>query len=355
MAVMFYEEWLRRSRAGPRGPWLLAVDRTLKAYTVSPGALRFNALHAAVMAWMTEEEKAGKDVTSSSYRFNTNDAVTDLLVGLVEDQEGWDANPKEMVGKATLAAAKSHIARMDRPANFSNSVKIGKMFFDRKKLKPAKFPSKMLRKIVRHPAHPNVSFEGFSEGELAAGVRGWNDVLACNEQAIGLRAGSFFAVPVHFETWFGAADDAARKELRKRAKLFDLALRTRPITFVRRKSYEIHYVDKQVDPLGATEDETHSNGTYGYVWSAGNHTGGGVRVILYQKPFDEPCPYEGIAQTMIHELSHKFLGTDDEPVGGGPDVYGVAACKALAKKDPKSARNLADCWGYYYISAFKPL
>ena len=134
-----------------------------------------------------------------------------------------------------------------------------------------------------------------------------------------------------------------------RIDALDLALRTRPITFVRRKSYEIHYIDKQVDPLGATVDETNSNGTYGYVWSAGNHTGGGVRVILYQKPFDEPCPYEGIAQTMIHELSHKFLGTDDEPVGGGPDVYGVAACKALAKKDPKSARNLADCWGYYYI------
>jgi hypothetical protein len=47
---------------------------------------------------------------------------------------------------------------------------------------------------------------------------------------------------------------------------------------------------------------------------------------------------DSMFQTLVHELSHLVIGTDDEQ-------YGFDACLALARRAPARAQNNADSWG----------
>lgn len=49
---------------------------------------------------------------------------------------------------------------------------------------------------------------------------------------------------------------------------------------------------------------------------------------------------DSMFQTLVHELSHLVIGTDDEQ-------YGFAECQALAQTAPARAKNNADSWGYF--------
>jgi hypothetical protein len=51
-------------------------------------------------------------------------------------------------------------------------------------------------------------------------------------------------------------------------------------------------------------------------------------------------------QTLVHECTHLFLNTDD-------DAYGVHLCEMTAAKNPGTAKNTADCWGYF-VEEFRP-
>jgi hypothetical protein len=51
-------------------------------------------------------------------------------------------------------------------------------------------------------------------------------------------------------------------------------------------------------------------------------------------------PGDSMFQTLVHELSHLVLGTDDYE-------YGVADCLQLAHDNPLNARRNADSWGYF--------
>lgn len=49
---------------------------------------------------------------------------------------------------------------------------------------------------------------------------------------------------------------------------------------------------------------------------------------------------DSMFQTLVHELSHLVIGTDDEQ-------YGFVGCLGLARRDPAKAKNNADTWGYF--------
>ncbi len=51
-------------------------------------------------------------------------------------------------------------------------------------------------------------------------------------------------------------------------------------------------------------------------------------------------PADSMFQTLVHELTHMLVGTDDHE-------YGVNSCLALAKSSPYKAKDNADNWGYF--------
>ena len=83
-------------------------------------------------------------------------------------------------------------------------------------------------------------------------------------------------------------------------------------------------------------------GDYGYVWG-----------VFGIKPFDtiHLCEntltgkdVEFIAGTIVHEMSHRFAGTDD------PEPGGKAECNA---SDTKKAVNNAECYGQFAMQALR--
>lgn len=53
-----------------------------------------------------------------------------------------------------------------------------------------------------------------------------------------------------------------------------------------------------------------------------------------------PSPADSMFQTIVHELTHLIVGSDDHS-------YGVANCMALARTNPSKAKQNADNWGYF--------
>ena len=51
-------------------------------------------------------------------------------------------------------------------------------------------------------------------------------------------------------------------------------------------------------------------------------------------------------ETLVHELSHLLMGTNDE-VHDGETAYGARAAADLAGADPDSAKNNAENWGIF--------
>ncbi|WP_293002741.1 M35 family metallo-endopeptidase [Nevskia sp.] len=350
--IMSYDEWMRRTRRGltkPRSDELRRVDTALKAYSTSrgdPGTLE--ALSAAVAAWQQSKDDLFKSVR------NTDGAVTELVDGIIA------ALDQDKAGRQAQVKAVNNIARMNRPAGFLDEVRGGAKRLADGDL-DGKFARAGLATIVKDATYSNVSYEGFSDTELVKARKGWeNAFIGAKKATMGMRAvqmglatGGGQSTPerTRYTRWFGAANAQVVADMAQKASLMEMAMRTRPITFVHRPSVTLHYVNGN-DPLGPTQDEVIGPGVYGYVWSAGNHTGNGMRIVCNAEFLGDPCPYEGAAATVYHELTHKVLGTSDKSLAG-VTTYGIGDCTALARTDPASARNVADCWSYYAISFLK--
>ena len=53
--------------------------------------------------------------------------------------------------------------------------------------------------------------------------------------------------------------------------------------------------------------------------------------------------------TILHELSHKCIGTNDEQIAL-KDCYGAVLCAVMARVRPDLAITNADNWGYYFTA-----
>jgi len=84
----------------------------------------------------------------------------------------------------------------------------------------------------------------------------------------------------------------------------------------------------------------------GCVWSGAADCGIGIRLYVANlcKLSITEC-----TSMIIHELSHKILGTDDQLIDGS-SIYGAEECKALAASDPDQAVTIADNWAMFYMS-----
>jgi hypothetical protein len=76
------------------------------------------------------------------------------------------------------------------------------------------------------------------------------------------------------------------------------------------------------------------------------HVGSGMRMYLGPAFFRaDEGPIER-PQTVVHELTHKVLGTVDWDANGDA-AYGVKTCLDLARRSPAQALRNADSWAYY--------
>ncbi len=52
-------------------------------------------------------------------------------------------------------------------------------------------------------------------------------------------------------------------------------------------------------------------------------------------------------ETLVHELSHVILGTEDEKLSNGATAYGAVAARELATTNAGKAINNAENWGFF--------
>jgi hypothetical protein len=70
---------------------------------------------------------------------------------------------------------------------------------------------------------------------------------------------------------------------------------------------------------------------------------------IYCVPDPQTASGQSKFETIVHELSHLILGTDDE-VHAGQTAYGADAARDLAKASPHKAKNNAENWGLFVES-----
>ena len=353
MPIMNYEEWKRLTKQGalhPRSKELRQVDLALKNWGEKRDPDAFDALYAAAAAWA-----ASKDDPYKSIR-NSNGAVDKLFAALIEQKDN------NKLGRQAQQTAVNNIARMNRPGGFLEEIRAGAGKMSRGEL-TGKFSKAGLAVVEQDGKHANVFYEGFSGGNLARAKQGWADALRCAEKAVlgmrvaamGMASGMGGNSPEvrRYTTWFGTANRIDMTDMVRKAEAVLEAMRARTVTLVLRENQVLHLVNGN-DPLDTMTDRDFST-TYGYVWGSGSaHAGSGMRVVCCNTFLTEPCQYEGPAGTIYHEITHKVLGTSDQSLAG-VTTYGIRDCKALAKSDPASARNIADCWCYYAISFLKAI
>jgi len=80
-----------------------------------------------------------------------------------------------------------------------------------------------------------------------------------------------------------------------------------------------------------------------------SYEGCGTGIRIYVEDLFGTYHINKCANMIIHELSHKILGTDDQLIDGSV-VYGGQACKDLAARDPDQAVTVADSWAMFYMS-----
>lgn len=335
MGIMSYSTWMSRTKRGvtkPRSTELRQLDAALKAYTERQSGWTLDALYAAASAW-----SQCKSDTAASTR--NRDGAVDELFAQIDD---------EFEKKNNLANAKHDIGRMNRPAGFLDEVRGGAA-----KLKSGQLTGMVPKTavpvlaIVKDNSRGNVVYENFVGTDLAKAKRGWADAYLASARVVaGMQAvRTNPREKARFETWFGpSTTPGVLDRLIRQAGEMRLCFQTREITLVNRTDIQVHLVDGD-DPLAPMTDSWAGHQIYGYVWSAGNHTGGGIRVIMSNHFLQDPDPLEGAAQTVYHELSHKVLGTKDH-------IYGIAESKALDQGDKITN---ADNWAWYAISFFKAL
>jgi len=77
--------------------------------------------------------------------------------------------------------------------------------------------------------------------------------------------------------------------------------------------------------------------------------GCGTGIRIYVEDLFGTYHINKCASIIIHELSHKILGTHDHLIDGSA-IYGAKACKALAAKAHNNAITIADNWAMFYMS-----
>ncbi len=70
---------------------------------------------------------------------------------------------------------------------------------------------------------------------------------------------------------------------------------------------------------------------------------------IYINPVLFKNSFNFIVQTLIHELSHKILLTEDY-INDVQQIYGAKLCRKLSSSDPKKAITIADNWAFFYMS-----
>ena len=341
MEIMSHDEWMLRTfKGGARSANLQRLDAALLAYERARSVASLHALDGAMIDW------AADDVEFQ--RFDADGACGELFFAIEDELAELTTR-----AKTDLAAAKQAAAL--RPANFQRDLWRNRLRMKLERMDGhGKFSRAALAKIVKDPEHGNVSYEGFDGRLFDVARHSWRKVLECDALRRTVRCGSS---PV-FVRWFGGWDEmkaTERADMTLRFARFSQALRTRPITFVLRESRQMHEIDRD-RPLGNTVDYAMSRSTLAYVWdTVGQSDTRGMRIVVYRPAVKLGGPDgKSLTQTMVHEISHKVIGTSDTAKNSPAEVYGTRACQALAVRDPSSARNLADCWGYYYWNLLNP-
>ena len=158
-----------------------------------------------------------------------------------------------------------------------------------------------------------------------------------------------------FTRWFGKPSLADRTHFAKQIAQMrsNLNLRSIVVGFVTLKSRQSHQNARAwnvsapqlalgkslaapgADGLSTIELDLNFNGLPDYLRVLGDGT------------IDASAGHQGRFQTVIHELTHVLLGTKDLKLANGNIAYGAMNAAALAKEDPKKARENAENWGIF--------
>jgi hypothetical protein len=68
---------------------------------------------------------------------------------------------------------------------------------------------------------------------------------------------------------------------------------------------------------------------------------------LYQFGLGSRFSAQDKFETLVHELSHLILQTDDEKLANGKTAYGAQRALKLVQEDPARAQNNAENWGFF--------
>jgi hypothetical protein len=67
----------------------------------------------------------------------------------------------------------------------------------------------------------------------------------------------------------------------------------------------------------------------------------------YANPTPATCAGQSQFETLVHELSHLVLNTNDETLSSGVTAYGGSNARTLAAQSPDKAKNNAENWGFF--------
>ncbi|MCK5819310.1 MAG: hypothetical protein KAH18_08655 [Psychromonas sp.] len=86
-----------------------------------------------------------------------------------------------------------------------------------------------------------------------------------------------------------------------------------------------------------------------YLYEIGSrYDGGNPRIYINTPMFASKYTMDKKAESLLHELSHALIDTDDVEVSG-IKIYSRETCALLAKKDPMLARDNADSWCFFIM------
>ena len=146
------------------------------------------------------------------------------------------------------------------------------------------------------------------------------------------------------DTWFGALNQARATRLKNNLGLMIRCLNN---YHVNGRSYE-----RTIQLQHSSGDDTHDRTIMGQAFAFGvaNPNAHFTLRIMVGLGFRD-ATYDDKVQTILHELSHRILATDDEVnavcLSDDNECYGPADCRALAAADSDQALNNADSFGYF--------
>ncbi len=141
------------------------------------------------------------------------------------------------------------------------------------------------------------------------------------------------------QLWFGDSSQGFKAQLAGQLSRFASVINTTPITI----NCE-HWKRRDADTFAAAHQPTGGWNAYTNLTTA---QGQGFTITLdlsfSTAPTYRPNPLvagDTKFQTLVHELSHLVIGTDDH-------AYGPVPCRGLAISNSNQGKNNADSWGYF--------